>query len=106
MKLETGAGIIIRDPSEEEIESALASMAAITDEMDRFVILGDDAMFVQCAGNEDGTFVLEFQIGDTSNHHRCPTQSLTPEQVIDVFKRFLRREPGWNQTLPWDHVPM
>jgi len=105
MKLHLGDDSTIPDVQECDIDDAFPRLSAMDDP---FAILSteDETMYVQTYSEGDGTFLVEYQIGSTDNHFRARDGALPHTVVIDIFKRFLRRDPQWNQTIEWEHAPM
>ena len=102
MRLELGDGTVTDNPDEKAIENAFERVVGMSD---KFVILSvNDLTYMQSSTAGDGLFDLEYQLGNAHQHYRCTDESLTQQQVVEVFCRFVRREPDWNGTLQWKHM--
>ena len=63
--------------------------------------------FIQCAEDldEPGHYVLEYQEGTTYEHYRAE-ETVSQEQVLTAFYKYLRGDESWREDFEWEHTPL
>ncbi len=103
-----GLTLTTHDTGFDEPDSATIARVLASLDGGRHVLasLGESELrYVQASGSVQTGFVLEFQEGSLSRHHRSRSTDLPLATVTDVFQRYARGDESWRLTVEWEHVP-
>ena len=97
MKLERGKDSVSSDATEADVRRAFEG----DDGQGGFVILSEsDQVFMQAAGEGDGTYTLEYREGDEARHYQCRRQ-VSRSVVQAAFLKYLLRDTSWKTDFRW-----
>ncbi|MCH9652194.1 MAG: hypothetical protein K0U98_28455 [Deltaproteobacteria bacterium] len=97
-KLERSHGSDIQDPSPAQIDAALED---IEDDNGSFLILATERGFIQTALAADGVFHLEYKLEGSDTLYQMRNDSLSAEEVAEVFERFQENHLDWSSRYSW-----
>ncbi len=103
MRLITGTGHEFIDPTTREIRETLSQLRV--DDGDAFAILEQTEMsYLQCSGDMQVGFDLEYQLGDTDAHFRAERTNYTLEEIVTVFAAYRDRRVDWDAHVTWSRL--
>jgi hypothetical protein len=98
MNLTTEDGTTIREPSSDDLQSALGRLGLPGN---GFAILGTSPEhYIQVAGSKAGGYVVEYREGCESTHHSSKVSDLPHGQMVDLLTAYLRGG-SWKPMLQW-----
>lgn len=99
MKLSTGTGPDVSEPTSDQIVNAIRSLPG---GVDSFVVLARaDHFFLQAAGSREEGYHLEYKELDDSRHFEATGESLSEEELIQLFLAYAREDDSWKQQHQW-----
>jgi hypothetical protein len=105
-RLEIEKGKAITDPNPRAVAAALR---ALNDNDNTFAIYvrgGNGGTYMQTACKGADAFILEYQEGSLDHHYVCVNKSLSCEQIIDVFQRYVRAVETWKEEYTWEKLDL
>lgn len=79
----------------------LADLSRI--EGEEFAILSIDAdTYMQCADQEEGEYLLEYQTGSIDQHFGAVDKPITLDRVMAAFGKYLNNDPSWVDDFKWE----
>lgn len=99
MNLSTATGPDLSEPTSDQIVNAIRSLPGGDDS---FVVLSrSDHFFLQAAGSRKEGYHLEYKELDDSRHFEATGESLTEEELIQLFLAYARGDDSWKQQHQW-----
>jgi hypothetical protein len=100
MRLTTGTGVKLDDPTPDQIREVLSGLPP---EGDNFAIYERDGMtYVQVVGDADTGFMAEYQIGSTSQHYRAADTAIPLEAIVEIMLSFARDDGSYLSMQTWE----
>jgi hypothetical protein len=100
MRLTTGTGVEIDDPTPQQLREVLS---ALPSDGDNFAIYERDSMsYVQVAGCVAGGFLVEYQLGDTANHFRAIDRAVALADVVEIMASFAAGDDRFLEMQTWE----
>lgn len=90
---------VIPDADESKLTDALAALERGDIE---YVILTDDARFMQAAGDARSGYVLEYNDGSDREQFRATRQNIEKEELAGAFRSYLNRDATWKTLFSWE----
>jgi hypothetical protein len=97
LKLDRSSGPEIDEPTEADIEEAIAS---IMDNQGSFVILEREESFLQTTAEAPDNLFIEYSPVD-GPIYRSTSHSLSRPFVENIFKLYARRDSEWKDLIDW-----
>ena len=103
MNLTTEGGLGGKNIGEQDIVEAFRNDA----KRGGFIILSHDnqMIYMQAAGDEDGSYILEYQDGSLESHYQCPNE-LSKARVQEAFIKYFRNDATWRSDFDWQRISM
>jgi hypothetical protein len=104
--LDVCGGAQIHSPSDEKIRQAVLELDQY--ENDAFLILADasdDLTYLQCFGDLQSGFGVEYQEGDLQKHFRA-RGTLSAEQMIQALIHYRNGDPRWREAAEWEPLEL
>ena len=101
MQLFLESGVIIENPSDEEIAGSLPAeeFGIISDGPDSFT-------YLQFAESKvpPWDLILEYQVDSLDNHFRAVNAALTIEDITTAFQKYANGDGSWKTDFQWERV--
>lgn len=99
MKLTTENGAEIDSPSEDDISR---QVQLLNDTNNKFLILAKNELtFMQAYGSVNSNWLLEHQVGSTTEHFKVSDPTLPTSKVVSTLRQYLKGDDEWNTSLSW-----
>jgi hypothetical protein len=99
--LALASGGVLREPTENDIRSAIAN--------EEFAILGTDVSYIQCARPTIGPpddYLLEYQAGSLDQHYLATDGPITLDRVVSAFVKFFRQDWSCLSDFRWEKMDL
>lgn len=90
----------IDDPTEKQIDDALADLGADAGD---FVILTSGDPYIQASGASPDDLVVEYRTADHTLY-RSASRALSLDEVRGMFRQYRQGKTDWKQGLEWNEV--
>lgn len=94
---------VIPDADTTKLMDALAAMERGEIE---YVVLSDDARFMQAAGDARSGYVLEYNDGSDKEQFRATRQHIQGEEIAAAFRSYLNRDATWKTLFSWENFKL
>lgn len=99
MRLEVGGHTVIEEPTDEAIVEVLTRLPG---GCDSFAILSaGEQFYMQTSGSARDGFYVEYREGGEEQHFFGFRDAISLADTIDLFCRYARLEPNWNNEHQW-----
>lgn len=94
---------VFQNPRPETIQIQLMSLDG---EGDSFALISKGDQYVQTAGGPEAGFILEYQDGSITNHWRASIETLSGNEIINVFQQFAENDDSWRNDYEWEKLEL
>jgi hypothetical protein len=72
---------------------------------DAYIILSSsEYTYMQCAGDQNVGFQLEYQAGSVDEHYQATEAPLDTDTIILKFSEYLAGKPSWKDGVKWKKI--
>lgn len=84
-------------------ETKLTDVLAALERGDiEYIVLSDDARFMQAAGDARSGYVLEYNDGSDREQFRATRRHIKGEEIAGAFRLYLHRDATWITLFSWE----
>jgi len=101
MSLQVESGLLIYGVTEANLRRYI--------EEEAFAILSiNDDTYIQCAEQSEPPYeyILEYQDGSIDRHYRAVAESITLDEVLAAFVKYVRQDASWMREFRWEKMDL
>ncbi len=92
----------IKNPTPKDIRTALFELDSLGDS---FLILGpNDRTYIQCGGDPQSGFDLEYQDGSAKFHYRAIQEEIDAETILIKLLAYADGDESWKDDFDWEKI--